>query len=211
MIVSCERLSGSPFSGSWANQGATYVENIGRMFPEAKCIIGFRKHDALVRSLYKQYLHEGSTASPDELFHPDGSGKIGFEDLQFRRRIEQCDQHFADVFVYTQEELRDNLGGFLKDLSQFLGTPPPRSQRNQPDKAQRRSANTRASSTASHFEPCERGAEKSPTRAHPQQPPVSPLQHCATCSVPESPCKLRRHPIHPARSDGIISPHRVCG
>ena len=136
MIVSCERLSGSPFSGSWANQGATYVENIGRMFPEAKCIIGFRKHDALVRSLYKQYLHEGSTASPDELFHPDGSGKIGFEDLQFRRRIEQCDQHFADVFVYTQEELRDNLGGFLKDLSQFLGTPPP----SQPTKSTRQSA-----------------------------------------------------------------------
>ena len=94
------------------------------MFPEAKCIIGFRKHDALVRSLYKQHLHEGWSASLDELFHPDGSGKIGLEDLYFRERIELCGQHFADVLVYTQEELRDNLNGFLKRVSQFLDTPP---------------------------------------------------------------------------------------
>ena len=122
-IVSCERLSGDPFRGAWADQGKTYVRNIARMFPEAKCIIGFRKHDALVRSLYKQYLHSGWSASPDELFHPDGSGKISLEDLYFRDRIELCEQHFADVLVYTQEELRDNLNGFLRRLSQFLGTP----------------------------------------------------------------------------------------
>lgn len=65
----------------------------------------------------------GGALSPEEFFHPDGSGTINLDDLYFRKRIEQCDQHFSDVFVYTQEELRDNLTGFLNDLSRFLGTP----------------------------------------------------------------------------------------
>lgn len=125
VVVSCERLSGNPFGGKWSDQGKTYAKNIGKMFPESKCIIGFRRHDALIRSLYKQYLHQGWAASLDELFHPEGSGTIGLEDLRFRARIEYCEQYFSEVFVYTQEELRDNLGGFLESLSQFLGTPPP--------------------------------------------------------------------------------------
>ena len=135
VIVSCERFSGHPFSGKWSEEFATYVKNIGSMFPGAKCIVGFRRHDMILRSLYKLYLHRGSYKNVETVFDPDGSGLITPIDLCFQKRIEQCEQHFADVFVYTQEELRDNLGSFLNRLSQFLGTPPP----SQPTKSTRQS------------------------------------------------------------------------
>lgn len=211
VIITCERLSGGPFNGEWADQGKTYLRNIGQMFPDAACIVGFRRHDALVRSLYKQYLHEGWAASPDELFHPDESGTIRLEDLHFRKRIEQREQHFAGVFVYTQEELRDNLNGFLKDLREFLGTPTLTAQDISQTKRNvgvRTQKQVRLLRTLNRVNDGLKGIPFVPTLNNRlfRRLDITPRN-----SLSAAPGKLRHNPVHAPRSDRSIFAHRVCG
>jgi hypothetical protein len=56
ILVTHEGLSGHPFEGAWKEEFDTHVHGVSRLFPKSRCIIGFRRHDRLVRSLYKQYL-----------------------------------------------------------------------------------------------------------------------------------------------------------
>lgn len=102
-----------------------YVRGISRFFPRSTCILGFRRHDRLVRSLYKQYLHEGGTRDVTALFALDGSGRIHPDELFFEQRLSFAQEHFSDVFVYTQEGLREDLDGFLKGLIDFLESEEP--------------------------------------------------------------------------------------
>lgn len=122
ILVTHEGLSGHPFQGAWKEEFDTYMHGISRLFPESKCIIGFRRHDRLVRSLYKQYLQEGGTQEPDFLFAVDGSGLIQPEELLFRDRLDVARRCFSDVFVYTQEGLRTDFEANLRGLATFLGT-----------------------------------------------------------------------------------------
>lgn len=124
LLVSWERLSGLPWTGSWLGEYKRYVDRITFLFPDARCIIGFRRHDQLVRSFYKQYLQVGGTQRPEYLFSLDGTGMISNEDLQFTRRLEIAREAFSDVHVYTQESLRDNFATVLRGLSHFLETSP---------------------------------------------------------------------------------------
>lgn len=119
-LVSCELLCGHPWRGGWFEEFRENVENIGEVHPESKCIIGFRRHDKLVKSLYKQYLHEGNTGGVDKFFSPDGTGLMSPADLGFRRRLELIEKHFAGMLVYTQEELKNNFKEFLRRLGKFL-------------------------------------------------------------------------------------------
>jgi hypothetical protein len=120
LLVTHEGLSENPFEGSWRREFKMYVRGISRFFSDSTCILGFRRHDRLVRSLYKQYLHEGGTRDVTELFAPDGSGRIHPDESFFEQRLSFAQEHFSDVFVYTQEGLREDLGGFLKGLIDFL-------------------------------------------------------------------------------------------
>ena len=128
LLVTHEWLSGNPFEGSWLKEFKAYVRGISRFFPDSSCILGFRRHDQLLRSLYKQYLHEGGTRNVTELFAPDGSGRIHPNELFFEQRLSFVQDHFSDVFVYTQEGLRDDFGSFLESLLQFLEAEAPTSQ-----------------------------------------------------------------------------------
>ena len=119
LLVTHEGLSGNPLEGSWWKEFKMYVRGISRFFPESTCILGFRRHDRLVRSLYKQYLHEGGTHGVSELFALDGTGRIHPDELFFEQRLAFAQEHFSDVFVYTQD-LREDFGGFLKRLIHFL-------------------------------------------------------------------------------------------
>lgn len=119
--MSYELLSGHPWGGGWLSEFKTNTRAIGMSWPQAGCMIGFRRHDQLVASLYKQYLHEGHTGEPHVLFSSDGSGLISPADLCFQRRIDIVEQHFSEVFVYTQEEMKYNFSNFFRRFAQFLG------------------------------------------------------------------------------------------
>jgi hypothetical protein len=45
-----------------------------KLFPKSKCIIDFRRHGELVKSLYKQYIHKGNTREFESFFGEMGRG-----------------------------------------------------------------------------------------------------------------------------------------
>jgi len=120
LLVTHEGLSGDPFEGAWWKEFKMYVRGISRLFPGSECILGFRRHDEMILSLYKQYLHEGGTRDVTELFALDGTGRIHPDELFFENRLEFAREHFSDVLVYTQNELRQDLTYFLKRVTEFL-------------------------------------------------------------------------------------------
>ncbi|WP_251963086.1 hypothetical protein [Salinibacter ruber] len=126
-LVSHEPLCGYPWKNEyprkrWIEEFERNAKNIGITFDKPNCIIGFRRHDRLIKSLYKQYLHEGNTEQFRDFFRLDGSGIVTPDDLRFRRRLRIAEKYFSRVLVYTQERLKDELEAFLVRLSNFLGT-----------------------------------------------------------------------------------------
>ena len=121
ILISDEAFSGNPLNGCWTNEFAQNVQMMQVVFNAPAVIIGFRRHGSLLISLYKQYLQEGGTGTINDLFDPfTNTGVIKTHELHFRRRLEYLDRHFTRIFVYTQEELYTNLGGFLSDLATFM-------------------------------------------------------------------------------------------
>jgi hypothetical protein len=123
LVVSDEGLSGIPFEPGWLAQFEANMRGLARLHPGAGIIIGFRSHADLIRSIYKQYLHEGGTEGAGVVFGTSGSGSLlQPEDLSFSARLDLLARLFDDrVFVYTQEEIRDELPRFVRDLETFLG------------------------------------------------------------------------------------------
>lgn len=126
LLVSDEGMSGIPYRGDWLGQFRVSMAGLAHMFPAAGIIIGFRAHADLIRSIYKQYLHEGGTEDIRFIFDAARSDSLlRPADLSFSARLELLGRLFGDrVFVYTQEEIRDDLPGFLRDLRTFLCLPP---------------------------------------------------------------------------------------
>jgi hypothetical protein len=121
ILISDEAFSGNPLNGSWSNEFEKNVQMMQVIFNAPAIIIGFRRHESLLISLYKQYLQEGGTGTIKDLFDPfTNTGLIKRHELHFRRRLEYLDRHFQRVFVYSQEELHTNLSGFLADLATFM-------------------------------------------------------------------------------------------
>ncbi len=126
LLVSDEGISGIPYERDWFGQFRVNMAGLAHMFPEAGIIIGFRAHADLISSIYRQYLHEGGTEDIRAVFDPERSGSLlQPADLSFSARLELLGRLFGDrVFVYTQEEIRDNLPRFIRDLRTFLRVPP---------------------------------------------------------------------------------------
>jgi len=120
VLVTHEGLSGNPFGGAWLEEFESYVRGITSIFPDAACIIGFRRHDLLIRSLYKQYLQEGGTRGLEVLFSVDGSGRIKTKDLSYRHRLEFIRKHFSSVHLYAQEQMKNKPDSSLNSLLHFL-------------------------------------------------------------------------------------------
>lgn len=121
VLISDEGLSGQFFGGKWLVEFETNIDIINNLFPAAAVIIGFRRQDSLLLSLYKQYIQEGGTEKLEYLFEPfSDTGLIKTHELYFKNRIKYLDKHFNNIFIYTQEELRDNFDEFLQDLASFM-------------------------------------------------------------------------------------------
>ncbi|MDZ7771608.1 MAG: hypothetical protein U5K31_02540 [Balneolaceae bacterium] len=105
------------------------LRNIRRHFDDPAIIVGFRRHDTMLLSLYKQYLQQGGTAPLDRFFNPgDSETIVRREDLLFKKRLQYLEDRFSRIFVYTQEEMSDRLPRLTEDLARFLGVPVPASE-----------------------------------------------------------------------------------
>ncbi|ADI74123.1 hypothetical protein Metev_1256 [Methanohalobium evestigatum Z-7303] len=113
-LISKEYLAGEP-----------KIVNLAKLFPEAKIMVSFRKHDKWVTSRYKQYIQDinCSTLSFKEFFDiENNNGYFKKENLNYRKKIKTIEESFNQKpFVFLQEELTDNLDGVLKDMEYFMG------------------------------------------------------------------------------------------
>lgn len=126
VLVSDERLCGVFNGGDWLGDFTRNVGNIHRHFENPAIIIGFRRHDSMLLSLYKQYLQQGGTGTIDSLYDSkNDSGIIKKRDICFRRRLEFLEERFGRIFVYTQEEMAENLDELAEEMAEFAGAKPP--------------------------------------------------------------------------------------
>jgi len=123
ILISNESLLGNPFCGDYLKDDKIGLKKLSKLIPNAKIIISFRKHEDMVLSLYKQYLHEGGTQDINSFFNSSSSNTIlNIRDLLFYKRLELIEKEFNEKpFVYLYEEINNNLEQLITDLSFYLG------------------------------------------------------------------------------------------
>lgn len=120
IVISDEGISGKLKGGTYLDDFKTNVNKLKQLYGNPKIVIGFRKHEDFIFSVYKQLLHEKGTRSIQKLFNAQNTGLIKHHELYFSERIELLKSLFSDVFIYTQESLQDDPHEFLEALCRFL-------------------------------------------------------------------------------------------
>lgn len=116
-LVSNEDLSGTPFNpNSNPNDRFMIADNIFKVYPEAKIILGLREKNSWMKSLYNQYLKIGGTSSFNQFKNEEFNKKY----LDFNQYVEFLKDTFDDVFIYHFEDLKQNNERVVKDLCSFL-------------------------------------------------------------------------------------------
>lgn len=119
-LISDEGLSGDFINGSYKNSYFNNISMIRELFVNPKIIVGFRRHDQFILSLYKQYLHQGGHENFENFFDLNNNCLISPSEIYYTPRIEKLEEIFGEVFVYTQETLSNRQPEFIKALSEFL-------------------------------------------------------------------------------------------
>ena len=122
VLITDEGMSGDPWTTNYHDQFCENIEKLKKLYSNPKIIIGLRKHSSLILSLYKQYLQQKGTENLEYLFNSKNTGVLKREDLLFEKKVELIKDKFDQVFVYLQEDLNDDWGGVVNNLSKFLGT-----------------------------------------------------------------------------------------
>lgn len=120
VVISDENISGNLWGGGYFQDFIVNINKIIKIYGDPKIIFGIRKTEDLLLSIYKQYLHEKGFEDVEYLYNLKNSGIIRHEDLLYDPRISILNENFSEVFIYSQESLRDNFSIFLTALMQFL-------------------------------------------------------------------------------------------
>lgn len=119
-LVSREGMSGQIWSPNV--ERVKSIKRLAELFPEAKILLSFRRHDKYIVSSYKEFLRQGGTLFFDEFF--DIEHNKGFQqrqDLLYRPKIEAVEEYFGRrPFVFLQEEISHDLQSLLKSMEEFL-------------------------------------------------------------------------------------------
>ncbi|MFW6130197.1 MAG: hypothetical protein ACOC56_03360 [Atribacterota bacterium] len=108
--------------GSWLKDQISGIKALGELFPNARIIIGFRRHEKLLSSMYRHYLKYGGKKKIEQYFSFDEKGIIKPEDLIFKIRLDNIEKHFNHLpFVYTLEEIQYNFDNFINRLNRYIG------------------------------------------------------------------------------------------
>lgn len=125
-LVSCEGLSGTTFAPVAARCAA--IGRLGQLFPQARVIVGFRRHGSYLASLYSQYLRYGGKGGFEQFFSLSGAPEalLRREDVGFARVLAAVQAAFQPApLVMTSDDLGAGLDATLRDLADYLGTTAP--------------------------------------------------------------------------------------
>ena len=131
-LLSNESLSGPPYAGvvEWGlDHRSSVIQNLRSVFPNARIIVVLRRQDALARSLYRQYVKRGGTATIRQFYGMDDSGRpplMSRDRFLFSQYIRLLHESFQGrVLVLKFEEFLRDQPAFLTQLCQFIGTEMP--------------------------------------------------------------------------------------
>lgn len=126
-LISHEHLLACPFErypNGWLGEFRTRLGLLAQRFPDARIMISFREHEALLTSYYKEYISKPGRPylTLDEFFDVRGNtGLVRFEDLRYMDLIELIQSHFRQpVFAFLFEDVVHNLPVFLRDLGLYV-------------------------------------------------------------------------------------------
>ena len=120
ILITDEGFSGDPWKGDYFETFKKNILKLKLLYKNPKIIFGIRSHDSFLLSLYKQQLHQKHYNDIETLFNIENNGTLKHDDLLFTDRIKILQQEFSDVFVYSQESLRDKPQDFINNLILFL-------------------------------------------------------------------------------------------
>jgi hypothetical protein len=122
ILLSNERLSGSPHSGGYDQD--RIARRLKAVFPEAKIIIGIREQISMIAACYREYVRLGGTASINEYLRPPEGEHIPRFDPRFfhyAHLVRLYRQMFGadNVKILPLELLKRNAIRYLRDLKDF--------------------------------------------------------------------------------------------
>lgn len=138
LLISSEHMGGDPwpslkrranhknlFQNSWMENFHNSVNRLKIISPASKIIVGFRKQDSLLLSLYKHYVAVGGVHDFDTFFNINDNKKaiMHGRDLLFRPRIETLYELFGveNCLFYDYAQLKAEPENLLKELADFIG------------------------------------------------------------------------------------------
>jgi len=118
-IIANEALSGDPYSNKIDR--FKVIDNLHKLFPDAKIIVGVRNWKDMMDSLYSQYIRNGGCGY-DTLLLFNIREYAAYEEY-----IEHIQSLFKDVFVYNYDwDLKkEHKEAFIIRLCDFIGEPVP--------------------------------------------------------------------------------------
>lgn len=121
-VLSYEGWAGFPTAqGNFLGQFRRNLQNIQRLFPTARIIVGFREPSQMVLSLYKQHLHEGGTM-PFRQY----TSELDKDCLRYSQQLDLIRQFFGDNhFVYTLEHIHKDSQQVVRAMGAACGLPLP--------------------------------------------------------------------------------------
>ena len=123
-VVSSEIMVGNPFHGGWGSD--IFARRIREIAPEARILFTIRSQLKILPSLYMQYLSRGGTMSCEHFFSGiEVPGYYAFDAKHFHyhRLVALYQELFGaeNVLVVTQEQLQDDVDGFVRGIAGFSG------------------------------------------------------------------------------------------
>jgi len=118
-IIANETLSGDPYSNKIDR--FKVIDNLHKLFPDAKIIVGVRNWRDMMGSLYSQYIRNGGCGYDTLLL-------FNIREYSFYEEyIEHIQSLFKDVFVYNYDwDLKkEHKEAFIIRLCDFIGEPVP--------------------------------------------------------------------------------------
>ena len=111
-------ISGEGFSLSMAHWGYTEKEryatldNLKKLYPTAKIIVGTRFRTTWLKSCYSQYIRTGGTLPFNEYRRA-----YFFDSINMQQYVAEVKKRWKSVYIYRQETLKEDVPGMLK----FIG------------------------------------------------------------------------------------------
>lgn len=126
VLLSSERLSGSPHSGGY--DAPMLARRLRRLFPEAKILLVVREQMGTIVSSYREYVRGGGVCSLEQYVDPPvAKHRPGFDPDYFR--YDRMVELYRDLFpaerieVLPFEWLKGRRARYVDEIADFVGAP----------------------------------------------------------------------------------------